>query len=198
MICHVLCSDTAVVHCIKLIRSIHLALLQSLASALAVLFLTRIVEPAHGPRELAKYLAAVIVLSSCLTVAVVTILYYASATSKKSPAKADSAGFMLFKPMGGFEAGLAALLVAVKQLLPDNEVAILGGALSFSAKVCCVQWHSMFALEQHRRSCACLGVYSPSAFRNVQCSLRLGAAPHQLELASSCCLTPPCWLGPAA
>ena len=37
--------------------------------------------------------------------------------------------------MGGFEAGLAALLVAVKQLIPDNEVALLGGALKFRAKV---------------------------------------------------------------
>jgi glucan phosphoethanolaminetransferase (alkaline phosphatase superfamily) len=71
VICHVLCSDTAVVHCIKLIHSSHLTLLQSLASALAVLLLTRIVELSHGPRELAKYLAAVIVLSSCLTVAVI-------------------------------------------------------------------------------------------------------------------------------
>lgn len=42
---------------------------------------------------------------------------------------------MLFRPLAGFDAGVAALLVAVKQLIPDNEVALLGGALRFRAKV---------------------------------------------------------------
>lgn len=37
---------------------------------MAVLFLARIVEPIHGGRELLKFLSAVIVLTSCLTVAV--------------------------------------------------------------------------------------------------------------------------------
>lgn len=108
---------------------------QSLAYAVAVLFLARIVEPIYGSRELLKYLAVVVSLASFLTVAVVTVLYYATASSKKSPTKADHAGDMLFRPMGGFEAGLAALLVALKQLIPDNEVALLGGTLKFRAKV---------------------------------------------------------------
>lgn len=46
------------------------SLLQALAYAVAVLFLARIVEPIHGARELLKYLSAVIMLTSCLTVAV--------------------------------------------------------------------------------------------------------------------------------
>lgn len=68
---------------------------------------------------------------------VVTVLYYATVTSEKSSHKEglSHAGDILFRPMGGFEAGAAALLVAVKQLIPDNEVALLGGALRFRAKV---------------------------------------------------------------
>lgn len=112
------------------------SILTALAYAVAVLFLARIVEPIHGGRELLKFLSAVIVLTSCLTVAVVTVLYYATVTSEKSSHKEglSHAGDILFRPMGGFEAGAAALLVAVKQLIPDNEVALLGGALRFRAK----------------------------------------------------------------
>lgn len=33
------------------------------------------------------------------------------------------------------QAGIAALLVALKQQIPDNEVALLGGALKFRAMV---------------------------------------------------------------
>ncbi|KAL4434357.1 hypothetical protein ABPG75_000798 [Micractinium tetrahymenae] len=108
----------------------------ALAYAVAVLFLARIVEPIYGGRELLKYLSAVIVLTSFLTVAVVTVLYYATVSSEKSSHKdgLSHAGDILFRPMGGFEAGAAALLVAVKQLIPDNEVALLGGALRFRAK----------------------------------------------------------------
>ncbi|EFN51672.1 hypothetical protein CHLNCDRAFT_139902 [Chlorella variabilis] len=112
---------------------LHANILNSLAYGVAVLFLARIVEPIYGSRELFKYLSIVITLTSFLTVAVVTVLYYATLSSKSSP-KADHAGDKLFRPMGGFEAGLAALLVAVKQLIPDNEVALLGGALKFRAK----------------------------------------------------------------
>lgn len=66
------------------------------------------------------------------------MLYYATVTSEQSSHKEglSHAGDILFRPMGGFEAGAAALLVAVKQLIPDNEVALLGGALRFRAKVC--------------------------------------------------------------
>lgn len=104
----------------------------ALAFAVAVLFLTRIVEPNYGAKALVKFLVFVLILTSFLTVAVVTIAYYATLT--KASHKADHAGMALFRPMGGFEAGVAALLVSVKQLIPDNEVSLLGGALKFRAK----------------------------------------------------------------
>jgi len=44
--------------------------LQALAYSVAVLFLTRIVEPIYGGRELLKYLAFTTVLTSFMTVAV--------------------------------------------------------------------------------------------------------------------------------
>ncbi len=107
--------------------------MQAVAYAVGVLFLARIVEPIQGPRELARYLVSVIVLSSFATVAVVTTLYYSSLAHEKE--HEGHAGNWLFRPLGGFEAGAAALLVAVKQLIPDNEVSLLGGALKFRAKV---------------------------------------------------------------
>ncbi|PRW59366.1 transmembrane 115 [Chlorella sorokiniana] len=107
-------------------------LLPSLVYAAAAAFLVRIVEPLHGARELIKYLAATIVLTAFATVICVTIGYYASLTRAK--AEGDHTGDVLFRPLGGFEAGAAALLVALKQLIPDNEVALFGGALKFRAK----------------------------------------------------------------
>lgn len=61
--------------------------------------------------------------------------YYAALVEDNSFSKTGQAASVLFRPLGGFEAGIAALLVAVKQLIPDNEVALLGGALRFRAKV---------------------------------------------------------------
>ena len=61
--------------------------------------------------------------------------YYASLGGDDGSADARTGGGTLFRPLGGFEAGIAALLVALKQLIPDNEVALLGGALRFRAKV---------------------------------------------------------------
>lgn len=61
--------------------------------------------------------------------------YYAALAGGKGFSEVGRAGSVLFRPLGGFEAGAAALLVAVKQLIPDNEVALLGGALRFRAKV---------------------------------------------------------------
>lgn len=110
------------------------SIISALAYAVAVLFLVRIVEPIYGNRELIKFLAFAIVGASFCTVAVVTLLYYVYSTAETPSPKADHAGDSLFRPMGGFEAGAAALLVAVKQLIPDNEVALLGGALKFRAK----------------------------------------------------------------
>ena len=112
--------------------------MQALAYAVAVLFLTRLVEPScGGPRELAKLVLVATACASFITVGVVTAFYYATlTTAEASSPEADHAGDALFRPMGGFEAGAAALLVAVKQQLPDNEVALLGGALKFRAKVC--------------------------------------------------------------
>lgn len=107
-------------------------LLPSLVYAAAAAFLVRIIEPLHGARELIKYLAATIILTSFATVICVTIGYYASLTHAK--AEGDHTGDVLFRPLGGFEAGAAALLVALKQLIPDNEVALFGGALRFRAK----------------------------------------------------------------
>lgn len=62
--------------------------------------------------------------------------YYLSLTdTEASIREVGAAGALLFRPLGGFEAGVAALLVAIKQLIPDNEVALLGGALRFRAQV---------------------------------------------------------------
>ena len=77
---------------------------------------------------------------------VVTIVYYTLTTAEASSPVADHAGDALFRPMGGFEAGAAALMVAVKQQLPDNEVALLS-FFKFRAKVCV--WCCMCCVGVH-------------------------------------------------
>ena len=119
---------------------------------MGLLFLGRIVEPLYGARELARFLLATLAAASFCTVGVVTALYYVVLSAEKSSPEADHAGDVLFRPMVGFEAGLAALLVAVKQLIPDNEVALLNGALTFRAKVGC--WASLLGTGRLRaQSC---------------------------------------------
>ena len=121
--------------CGRLTSSRSFPALQALAYAVGLLFLGRIVEPLYDARELARFLLAAIAAASFCTVGVTTFCYYAVLSAEKSSPEADHAGDVLFRPMVGFEAGLAALLVAVKQLIPDNEVALLNGALTFRAKV---------------------------------------------------------------
>ena len=55
--------------------------------------------------------------------------------AEKSSRIADTVGAILYTPICGFHGAFAALLVAMKQLLPDNEVAVAGGALKARAKV---------------------------------------------------------------
>lgn len=100
-----------------------------LISILAVLLLTRIVEPVYGTREYIRFLLISLAGSGALTVLYVTTLYYIMVVVGKS----DDAGDMLYYPICGFSGGIAALLVAVKQIIPDNDVTLLN-FIHFRAK----------------------------------------------------------------
>ena len=99
-----------------------------------VLLLTRVVEPAYGPRSLFKLLAVAQAGAGAGTAALVIACYYVSAAAGEASPLASMVG-VLYHPVCGFQAGFGALLVACKQLIPDNEVAVAGGALRFRAKV---------------------------------------------------------------
>lgn len=92
----------------------------------ALLALSRIVEPAYGGREFLRFLLLSLAGSGALTFVLVTVCYYIAAVAGAGSAKGDHAGDLLYLPICGFQGGLAALLVALKHIIPDNEVTVLG------------------------------------------------------------------------
>jgi hypothetical protein len=89
----------------------------------SLLFLSRIVEPLYGGREFARFLLVSLAGSGTLTFVAITLGYYIAAAGEFIPI--DRAASLLYLPVCGFQGGLAALLVALKQLIPDNEVTLL-------------------------------------------------------------------------
>ncbi len=93
---------------------------QLLLFAPAAAALARVVEPHHGPRETARLLAVALAGSGAATWALAVTIYAVQL------AAGDDAGAILYRPICGFQGGVSALLVALKQLLPDAEVTLLG------------------------------------------------------------------------
>lgn len=104
-----------------------------------MLLLTRLVEPLYGSKEFLKFLFIVNLLV-CSSVFVVVYISYAISAS----------GQLLYTEFCGFHGLVAALLVAVKQIMPHHELKF-AGVLKLRVKVCdntaCVQLKIMwFAL----------------------------------------------------
>ncbi len=111
--------------------------MQLVASCVGTLALLRIVEPHYGAAETVRFLLASLAGSGVLTALVVALAYYVTIVSEreKPQDRVSYAGSLLYAPICGFQGGLAALLVAVKQLVPDAEITLLR-VLHFRAKVC--------------------------------------------------------------
>ncbi len=101
-------------------RPPHRPTAQLLLFAPAAAALARVVEPHHGPRETGRLLAVALAGSGAATWALAVAIYAVQL------AAGDDAGAILYRPICGFQGGVAALLVALKQLLPDAEVTLLG------------------------------------------------------------------------
>lgn len=110
-------------------------LISCLGFSAALLYVGRIVEPLHGSQEYARFLAVATAGTGALTLLAVTFVYYAGVSAeKKSEEGLDRVGAILYTPICGFHGAFAALLVALKQLLPDSEVAVLGGLVRCRVK----------------------------------------------------------------
>lgn len=83
-------------------------------SVLGLLFSGKLIEPVWGSREFLKFIMAVNLLTSMCTFAVAIILYYISQNEN-----------YLYTRLSGFHGVLAGFLVAVKQLMPDQEITAL-------------------------------------------------------------------------
>ena len=90
----------------------------------AVLFLSRPLEAVQGQVGLLKFLLIAQAGAGTLTFFLVTTLYYILAVTMAGTAAGDHAGDVLYHPICGFQAGLAALLVGIKQAIPDNEITL--------------------------------------------------------------------------
>lgn len=109
--------------------------LQLLGSTAALLFLSRTVEAVQGQQEFLKFLLISLAGSGALTFILITMLYFFMVVpiSIMGYGAGDRAGDMLYEPICGFQGGIAALLVGIKQAIPDNEVTLFS-TLRFRAK----------------------------------------------------------------
>lgn len=105
-------------------------------SITGLLFLARIIEPHYGSRSFLKFLLASLAACGTMTFICLTFCYYIIIIfeNRGSGDHLSQAGYLLYNPICGFQGGLAAMLVAVKQVIPDNEVSLFGGALYFKAR----------------------------------------------------------------
>eukprot|EP00249_Psilotum_nudum_P019205 c27141_g1_i1 orf=375-1331(+) len=85
--------------------------LELLVSVLGLLFGGKLLEPIWGSREFLKFIVAVNFLTSLSTFIFMILLYYVSRQED-----------YLYIPLSGFHGILAGFLVAVKQIMPDQEV----------------------------------------------------------------------------
>lgn len=92
-----------------------------LVGHLATIFvLCPTLEPIYGKAELSKTILVAILISNMLTVVCIYFIYAVLVGTGS-----DLAADILFRPIRGFYAGTAALLVALKQAIPDSEVTLL-------------------------------------------------------------------------
>lgn len=89
---------------------------------IAVLVLARIIEPVYGSREFLKFILLVDAMEAVATFVIVYCLFAATA----NPA-------LLYLQFSGFHGILAGLLVALKQVMPEHEIKLLG-FLGFKVK----------------------------------------------------------------
>jgi hypothetical protein len=99
--------------------------LQLITYVLAILFLSRPVEAVQGQPGFLKSILISIGVSGGLTFFLVTFIYYIQAVTMAGTAAGDNAGDILYDPICGFQGGLAALLVGVKQAIPDKDITML-------------------------------------------------------------------------
>eukprot|EP00250_Pteridium_aquilinum_P015019 c22331_g1_i1 orf=209-1162(+) len=85
-----------------------------IVSVLGILFGGKVLEPIWGSREFFKFVVLVNFWSLTSTFLLSITLYFATTQAN-----------YLYKPLSGFHGVLAGFLVAVKQLMPDQEVTVL-------------------------------------------------------------------------
>lgn len=91
-------------------------ILSLVVSILAILLLSKVIEPNWGSKEYIKYLALVNVGSGVGTFVLVYIAYALDRNNE---------GNLLYAEISGFQGILAGLLVALKQVIPETEVTLL-------------------------------------------------------------------------
>lgn len=87
----------------------------------------------QGQPGFLKSILLSIAASGGLTFFLVTFIYYVQAVTMAGTAAGDSAGDILYDPICGFQGGLGALLVGIKQSIPDKDITMLS-FFQFKAK----------------------------------------------------------------
>lgn len=124
------------------------------SSVMGVLYLSKLIEPHYGTREYSRLILFSAVGAGICTFVTIAIVYYVIIVVEKRGTgdHISQAGKQLYIPVSGFHACIGALLVAVKHVVPDNEVTLFSGAVSFKAKqlpVIYVLTTTLFSLPFH-------------------------------------------------
>lgn len=85
-----------------------------IVSTIGLLFIGKLLEPIWGSREFLKFIFIVNFLTSLCTFITAVALYYITMLEK-----------YLYMPLSGFHGIIAGFLVGVKQIVPDQELAVL-------------------------------------------------------------------------
>ncbi|XP_010534279.1 PREDICTED: rhomboid-like protein 19 [Tarenaya hassleriana] len=83
-------------------------------STLGLLFMGKLLEPVWGSKEFLKFIFVVNILTSLCVFVTAIALYYITRVEN-----------YLYMPLAGFHGVLAALLVGIKQIIPDQELSLL-------------------------------------------------------------------------
>lgn len=98
-----------------------------------ILSLSKSVEAVQGNLGLVKFLFIALAGSGIVTFAVIILYYFLVVMVFSSTASGNQAGDVLYSPVYGFHGGLAALLVGIKQAMPESEITLLR-VIHFKAK----------------------------------------------------------------
>ncbi len=102
--------------------------MQLVVEVVALILMARLVEPVYGSKETIKFIF-IVDFVTCFTVFICVYLAYAA-----SIASNEHAGDLLYTQFYGFHGVAAGLLVAVKQVMQEQEMALFG-ILRISFKV---------------------------------------------------------------